>query len=208
MKRKCLMLIWCLGCTLILWAQDKPRNPRDFESMHRVEVSSEDEVVGGTDDISYNHSVPMAGSPAWNYLLGRKVVVEPYSRYFLEGVMMCGFDHLALGIDLAYVPEHWGVYASLLEGVSFQSGLNADWMTMGLVWRPVTEPAKLDWQLFTGPAFGIGNGWELGTRFAATNQGSRFSWLSGSVSMMSLAGRSYFTIGLSWTLSPSLMIVL
>ena len=198
------LTVWMLGIGCA-WCQN-PNNPRNNipEGYHPVEATGEDVVIGGTDDLRFDQSIPMEGNRTVNYLLGRSVYTEYYSRYFLEWESLWGGNGMALGMNFAYLPKRWGFYCSLLPLDISTSQYLTSWFTFGAALRPVTRPSSIDWHIYTGPAFGRGNGWEIGTRFAAANQQSQFSWFSGSIGTMYVGGRSYLTIGLSLLLSPSI----
>lgn len=201
MKRHFLLLMLLFVGVGFAWGQS-PRNPRAPEGYHPVEAN-EDVVIGGTDDISFDQSVPLNGNNTVNHMLGRSIYSNPYSRYFLEWEGLFSEYGLALGMHFAYLPKRWGFYCSLLPLEMSVSQYTTSWASFGAVLRPIIEPAGIDWHIYTGPAFGRGNGWEIGTRIAAAHQNTQFSWLSGSIGTMFVGGRSYFTIGLSILLSPS-----
>lgn len=122
------------------------------------------------------------------------------SRLFLEYKVVAG-DYLGYGAQGAYVPEHWGGYASYLTTRRVPSnGYRYDWFTMGAVYRPMLHPEVMDFQLYGGVAIGDGCGVEYGFRLAAAS-GNPFSWFSFTMGGISTPGYSAFTLGISVGLS-------
>lgn len=118
------------------------------------------------------------------------------NRWFVETKMMLGELDGALGVDVAFVPEKWGVYGSSLWGNRY------DWISCGGIYR-ITEPGRSrDWQLYGGLVFGPTMGSELGIRVAFDNFGANgFSWWSASLGMANVAGYGFINVGLSIGLS-------
>lgn len=129
-----------------------------------------------------------------------------YCNWFLEGEGLYGPHDLAYGFNLAYVPNRFGVYASLMGGI------NADWLTVGAVCR-VSEPQqRLDWQLYGGIVVGYGYGAEAGIRLAtnADRNYGKFCWNSISAGVLNAGGVFYGTFGVSleWVGLTTLLLLL
>lgn len=169
MKRSIILLLAALGAFMGLQAQ------------------SDDEIVGSSGDITLPH---MSLSAKDN---------DMCSSFFLEGTLLLGSDidgttpAGGAGLSVAYLPQHFGAYgtANLMR-----DGIEG---SIGLAWRPFTHSRIVDWQLFAGPAFYHGVGFEGGMRFSATKRHNRgeFSWMSASVSYVSLPRWQFVSIGLS-----------
>lgn len=168
--------------------------------------NDDDTIVGGTDDLIFSSKIPMAGNPTVNRLIGLQTYDEPYSHLFCEIEWLFGGETTGAGFNFAYVPKHFGAYMSLMADEY------DPWFTIGAVWRPFTKPAGLDWQIYGGPAFTYGIGYEVGTRFSANAKGnfsSAWSWISGSLGVITINGTSYTTLGISLgiiSLSPILLL--
>lgn len=166
--------------------------------------TEQDEIVGGTSDISFRKGVPVAGNRTLNRLSGTIVAEPQLSTVFVETEVVMGFNDavqdfdIGLGVTAAYVPKRWGFYGE------YRRSYYSDWGAAGVVFRPVMEPSMVDWQLFAGPAYTTdGLGYQIGTRFApgALDNTGSFCWLSGSLSMTSVQGCRYYCVGLSLSLS-------
>lgn len=154
-----------------------------------LHAQSDDEIILDGTDITY--------SPPQKSLSGE--APRNCSSIFFEGVVFWGGSHFSekvdagFGISMAYVPRHWGAYGTL----SFPDyGLMG---SCGAVLRPFANPSFLDWQLFAGPAFYKGAGFEAGMRFSGTRQSNHgdFAWMSASFSYIYLPDWTFFNVGVS-----------
>lgn len=127
-------------------------------------------------------------------------------NWFLEGKIIYPVQ-VGLGLQAAYVPRHWGGYASLMQsdgfrtfyderGTPYDELVTNTWLTGGAVFRPSLNPWLLDIQLFGGIAVGDGGGTEFGIRLGGL-ENSQFSWFSSSFSVINTVHGTYFTMGLS-----------
>lgn len=102
------------------------------------------------------------------------------SQWFLESKMLVGAGQVGYGLQGAYVPYHWGGYTSYAVAGSYDEydmPYRTDWFSAGAVFRPLTYPAAMDFQLYCGVAVGDGCGVEYGLRLASATR-SPFSWFS------------------------------
>jgi len=177
----------------------------------------EDEVVNSTDDLQFSSKVRVAGNPLINRLSGLVVNDPQYSRYFLEANVHLGYseklDNLGagFGINAAYIPKRWGAYMDgFCSRFKYSNAMLYRYqVSMGVVVRPVMEPSSVDWQVFLGPSMGGLNwGYELGTRLAvgSLNDTNKFSWISGSLSMIQTLDGTFYTLGLSLELSAIVLL--
>ena len=172
-------------------------------SFFAATAQNDDEVVGGTGDLSFDSQIAVAGNAAVNRMIGVSVYNEPYSRYFVECILAVGDSYNGGGISVAYLPKRLGGYASFIgtdETLIFSGGLAL---------RPVATESFMDWQLYGGAAVGNGMGIEYGTRISANanGNGGAFSWLSGSVGRIVFSQTRYTTFGLSIDLASFLSLL-
>lgn len=174
----------------------------------------DDEVISGTDDLIYDNikaqphlqqknstsEAPYRSSQRPQAQRGHEVTPNArmhmresnYSSVFCEVEALIGND-IALGANLTFMSYRWGMYGSFLNG------LYSNWGSFGVAFRPFAEPSPIDFQLYTGPAFGIGFGYEFGCRFAegSYSSNSAFSAFSGSIGYANVGGFTYMTFGIS-----------
>lgn len=159
-----------------------------------VPINDDDTIVGGSDDLMFSSHIPMAGNPTMNRLMGVQTYDEPWSRFFFEIDWLFGGESIGSGFTFAYVPKHLGGYCTIMADEY------DPWLTLGAVWRPVCKPSGLDWQIYGGGVRSWGWGYEVGMRFSANaknNFDSAWSWMSGTLGVITVNGVSYTTIGVS-----------
>lgn len=190
-----------LALTLLTGIATKAQQPGQDSTPGNAAVT-EDAVIESNGNLSFDSRIA-AGSNS-------KVDVPPsFSStcdWFVEAKLM--FPTLVgYGIQAAYVPKHWGAYASLMgaegyrtfsdsRGALYDDYVHYTWLTGGAVFRPLLNPYSLDFQLFGGLAMGYGGGAEFGIRLAGL-EGGHFSWFSGSFGIINTNHDSYITIGIS-----------
>lgn len=164
-----------------------------FIPLLSVNAQNDDEIVGGTGDLQFSSQVPVAGNSVMNRMLGVQIYEQNYSKLFLEAILAIGMDDAGLGVNITYLPNHWGGYGSIY----FLEQRTA--VSLGVAFRPVTTTSFLDWQLYTGAVISNGLGFEFGTRFSsnADINGGPFAWWSGSIGRMYINGYRFTTIGFS-----------
>jgi len=118
-----------------------------------------------------------------------------FSSFFLEGEALLGPNDLAIGAQMAWVPQRWGVYCSGLTGVYY------NYLSAGPVVRLSDCGDRIDWQMYAGLVASHRWGAEMGFRMAAPRQWGDFCWTSMSLSFGYANRMSYFTLGFSLTLS-------
>ena len=123
---------------------------------------------------------------------------DEYNNFFLEMKSLVGTD-LAVGCQLAYVPNRWGIYCAGLTG--FRYG----YFTAGPVLRMSDCGDFFDWQLFGGLTVSHRPGAELGFRMAGPRSEGGFAWTSFSMSLGFANNDPYFTVGLSLSLAPEVL---
>ena len=115
-----------------------------------------------------------------------------FSSWFCEVKYLYGRRDVAIGLNISYVPNIMGVYATFMDGV------NAYWGSAGVVYRFSHVGSRLDFQAYGGFVAGYGYGAEVGLRLARVNLRHRaFSWLSVSAGAAITNYGSFFTCGLS-----------
>ena len=163
---------------------------------------SDDEVVSGSDDLRYEHSVPLAGSKVANTISGRRVYSDDFSRFFFEGVaLISDYDYgVGFGGTMAYVPGRWGVYGTMMgEPLDYRGYIDRTFrFNAGGVVRPVMSASVIDWQLYGGLSIGRTVGVEIGTRFApSADINGLFGWWSCSIGKLYTPETSYLMLGIS-----------
>ena len=123
---------------------------------------------------------------------------DEFSSTFFEISSLISSNDMALGVHFAYVPKRWGIYAS------GYAGWNHDYLTLGPVLRVSDCGDLLDWQLYGGLTFSRHLGTEMGFRLASTHSDG-FCWSSVSMGLGAVNRHTYFTMGLSLALMPSLI---
>lgn len=147
--------------------------------------------------MGYNIHTPSSSHRQYRPAQHRSLKENDFNKVFLESkVLLAPFD-AALGLDLSYVPENWGIYASSLWGVNF------DWITFGGVYRLSAPYSVNDWQAYGGLVFGPAVGFEAGIRLAFDNQLSpnNFAWWSVSMGVGCIQGIAFLNVGCSIGLS-------
>lgn len=198
-----MVCLWCAIAANPLQAQDSVK-VTPIVSRETIEL---DTIIGGTEDLQFGGNVPVAGNKAMNRLLGIQTYDENFCHYFCELEMIPG---RAMGFNFCYMTHRWGGYGSLLGGTQETSASQGQgaFASLGGAFRIVPQKSRLDWHLYGGLAIGNGVGFEAGTRIAGTAKGSNFSWWSGSVGLLSIAGNTYTTIGLSIAIVSTFGIIL
>lgn len=171
----------------------------------------DDEVVSSSEDLLFDQktvrmsqAVRQQRGIEMTPSMAMHMPKDEYAKFFAEGELLVGSD-VALGLHAAYVPKQWGFYGSYLRGVL------SDWGSFGVVCRPVTTPAMVDWQLYCGPAISNeGIGFEAGMRLAEGAYKNEFplSLVSGSVGVIAMNGYTYLTLGFSVALELFSIILL
>ena len=131
----------------------------------------------------------------------RNRLEDHFSAFFLEGQLMTGSRDMALGGQLAYVPQRWGAY---LGG---NVGLQGPYIKAGPVWRMSDCSNEIDWHLYAGVNICRRPGAEIGLRMAAPRMWSNFCWTSYSMTFGYANNMGYITLGFSLTLSTVLALI-
>lgn len=175
-----------------------------FIPLLSVNAQSDDEIVGGTEDLQFSSQIPVAGNSVLNRMLGVQIYEQNYSKFFVEALFAIGMEDAGLGANITILPNHWGGYGSIY----FMEQRTA--LSLGAAYRPVTTTSFLDWQLYTGAVINNGLGFEFGTRFstnAEINKGSYACW-SCSIGRMYINGCRFTTVGLSVSIASLIAIFL
>lgn len=161
--------------------------------------SQQDSVQGGySADTMGNESVYQAPNINPIYYFG-----SPFCEHFVEiKAGLCNRGYL-LGINYTYLPEVWGGH---LTGYLGDQSL---WILAGPEYRLSKPWSKIDLQLYGsvgvgrgyGEAFSFRPATEVGVRLAASENGSRFCYSSGTVGVMTDFDRMFVTVGFSISIS-------
>ena len=115
-----------------------------------------------------------------------------FSSFFFEIETLLGPRDIAIGANLTYLPERWGVYGSALYGHY------RNYWSVGPAVRLSGRDSFFDWQLYGGAMFADRRlGGEVGIRIASQARRSEFCWTSASLGWAFINGDSYLTVGLS-----------
>lgn len=125
----------------------------------------------------------------------RNRLEDDFSAFFLEGQLMMGSNDMALGGQVAYVPQRWGAY------VGGAMGFMGAYVKAGPVWRLSDCGNDIDWQLFAGVNICRHLGAEIGLRMGAPRMWGNFCWTSYSMSVGYANRMSYITLGFSLSLT-------
>ena len=180
----------------VIGARPAPRRPQGEPKVLGAPVyyNHDGSIRGSRQPAHQPHRGSRPGLPERHYLnnLGLN-----YSSFFLEMEAALG-RRSALGLNLTYLPERWGIYGSALFGP------RREYFSVGPAVRLSGMQSTVDWHLYSGLTFGRRVGGEIGFRVAATSRGSEFCWSSASIGMAVIDGSSYLTLGLSLELSALL----
>ncbi len=194
MKKSLILMVLALIVMMPVWGQ------------------SDDVVVRGSNDLRYEHEVPLAGSKVVNTISGRRVYDGNFSTFFLEGAILVNDYHyrVGMGCTFAYVPGRWGCYGTMVsDPYGYRNYGATPRVNMGAVVRPFLQ-SPIDWQLYGGLSIGRTAGVDFGIRVAPNNNGSggNFCWWSGSMGRLYTTDGSYTMIGVSIDITLVLMTVI
>lgn len=125
----------------------------------------------------------------------RNRLEDDFCSFFLEGQTLLGHNDMALGGQLAWVPQRWGIYGSGLVGVRHA------YFSAGPVWRMSDCGNWIDWQLYGGLVVSRHLGGEVGLRMGSPELWGDFCWTSFSITVGHVNGMNYVTLGFSLTLT-------
>ncbi|MCR5445718.1 MAG: hypothetical protein K6E96_08625 [Bacteroidales bacterium] len=207
MKR--ILVAWVLlmvGGTV--WAQtDSVAVGRVLGDEPQVRRSHERNVLGAPVYYDTLGNVIGRGAPADSFYHRpkhhfRNRLEDDFCSVFLEGQTKLGRD-IALGAQLAWVPQRWGIYGS-----GCISRYNCDF-SVGPVWRMSDCGNWIDWQLYGGLAFSyLSVGAEMGVRMASPKLWGDFCWTSFSLTVGRIHQTNYVALGLSLTLTSIVAITI
>lgn len=118
-----------------------------------------------------------------------------YNAFFFELEGLLGNNDMAIGFNFTYLPERWGIYGSLLGGLSH------GYASLGPALRLSDNGDMLDWHLYGGVMVSNHLGGELGLRMAAPRRDGRFCWESLSIGVGMVGRHPFLTCGLSLEIS-------
>lgn len=117
---------------------------------------------------------------------------DRYCSFFAEGEWILGAGEWGLGLNLTYIPERWGAYASMLGGV------HRNYLSAGPALRLSGYENTLDWHLYGGLITNFHSlGAEVGLRMATAKHNSEFCWTSVSAGAAIVGGNAFLTFGAS-----------
>ncbi len=180
----------------VIGAQPAPRRPKGEANIIGAPVyyNQDGSVRGSRQPAPPSRRGGRPAMPEHHYLNN---VGLNFNSVFLEVEAAMG-HRSALGLNLTYLPERWGVYGSALFGPRRQ------YYSIGPAVRLSGRQSSVDWHLYSGLTFGRRLGGEIGFRVAAPSRGHEFCWTSASLGMAVIDGNSYLTLGLSLELSALL----
>lgn len=205
--KKLIVILFTLACGMV-WAQSEGVDSTAATDtnanviggrVQRTNVQREANVLGAPVYYNLDGSVRTAdgyrGNPRGEYVRPshhwRNTLDSRFCSYFCEVEGMLGTGDLAIGLNFTYLPNHWGVYGSLL------TGLVHDYTSLGVALRLSDYDSPCDWHLYGGLTMGDGVGGEFGMRIASPRQNSSFGWCTGSMGMVFMDGEAYMTFGVS-----------
>lgn len=207
MKRLFLIGLMLLGGTV--WAQtaDSVATGRALGDEPQVRRSRTRNVLGAPVYYDTLGNVIGQSAPADSFYHRpkhhfRNRLEDEFSAFFLEGQIMLGGNDIAIGGQLAYVPQRWGAYMG--GGLGFQGG----YFKAGPVWRMSDCGDGIDWQLFAGVNLCRHPGAEIGLRMGAPRLWGNFCWTSYSMSVGYANRTGYITLGFSLSLSAILALTI
>ncbi|MBQ3579560.1 MAG: hypothetical protein II975_00955 [Bacteroidales bacterium] len=137
-------------------------------------------------------SVPMEPVRMLSRRQQMKYFGHDFSKWFCEVKYLYGARDLAIGLNLSYLPNIWGAYVTVMDGV------NAYWASAGVLYRFSGLRNRVDFQSYAGLVAGYGYGAEVGLRLARVNRHKKaFSWVSVSMGVTLTNYGSFVSCGLS-----------
>ena len=137
-------------------------------------------------------SVPMEEARTLSRRQQMKYFGHDFSSWFCEVKFLSGQIDVAMGLSVSYIPNIWGGYLTLMNGV------NAYWASAGALYRISRISSRIDCQAYVGLVAGYGYGAEAGMRIARVNRHRKtFSWMSVSMGAAVTNYGAFFTCGLS-----------
>ena len=171
-----------------------------------MRAQSDDMVVGGTGDIQFMDTVPLAGSPLLNRLTGESINSQLFHKNFFN-ILVSFSDNAGIGIGADYtrIPKQWGWHVSAQVWPAASRTLS---VAGGVVVRPVMQTSFLDWQLYAGPVIHRSIGIEYGTRISRVRDNDSYSIWSLTLSRGHVRNNNYVSVGLSADLLLLILLIL
>lgn len=127
-----------------------------------------------------------------------------FAEHFLDVKCMVGADDVGIGLNYTFIPEIWGFNLTAYDCFDSQ------WALAGFNYRLSKPWNRCDWQLYgdlgvgyyDNPYIGIGYtpAIEAGVRLSGSN-GRHFGHYSGTIGVLTDMQRTYFTFGVSISLT-------
>ena len=208
MRHTFFLAVFMLCCTAWAQVEPAPDSPRPLPGDHpRTAQKRARNVLGAPVYYDTLGNVLGQAAPADSFYHRpkhhfRNRLEDEFCSFFLEGQLQMGEDDMAVGAQLAYVPQRWGGY---LGG---NLGVFGNYVKVGPVWRVSDCGSDIDWQLFAGVNLCRHPGGELGLRMAAPRLWGSFCMTSYSMTFGYANNMCYLSLGFSLTLSTLLALTI